>query len=172
MAASCSVTHRCVAACLDKRACRTCKGWYDDSTLRQGTDWPHGQVGKPVAISCAYRDMRKHSSKPANIRANKLISKADSDPNNIRTPTKDHSNNYTTIIAATNNTMRAKSSTKDRGTEDTSIQHKRGKCKSYILDSNNISTPMAIKQINHQPSRSLSKELNLASKLHNRYKQR
>ena len=52
--------------------------------------------------------MRKHSSKPANIRANKSISNADSNPNNIRTSTNDHSNNYTTIIAATNNTVQAK----------------------------------------------------------------
>ena len=117
--------------------------------------------------------MRKHSSKPANIRANKSISNADSNPNNIRTSTNDHSNNYTTIIAATNNTVQAKkSSSKDRGSEGTSIQYTRGKCKSYILDSNNISMSMAIKQINLQPSRSLSKELNLARKLHNRYKHR
>jgi len=117
--------------------------------------------------------MRKHSSKPVNNRANKSISKADSDPNNIRTSTNNHSNNYTTMIATTNKYCPGKKfSSKDRGTEDASIQHTRGKCKSYILDSNNISMSIAIKQINHQPSRSLSKELNLASNLHNRCKHR
>ena len=116
--------------------------------------------------------MRKHSSKPANIRANISISKADPDTNNIRTSTNNQSNNYTTMIAVTNNTVQTKSSTKDRGTEDTSIQHTRGKCKSYILDYNNTSMSMVIKQINHQPSRSLSKEINLASKFRNRYKHR
>lgn len=117
--------------------------------------------------------MRKHNSKPANIRANKSISKADSDPNNIRTSTNNYSNNYTTMIAATNNTVQAKNlqaRIEEQKTRRFNIRA--GNAKSYILDLNNRSTSTAIKQINHQPSRSLSKELNLASKLHNRYKHR
>ena len=117
--------------------------------------------------------MRKHSSKPENIRANKSINKADSNPNNIRTSTNDHSNNYTTIIAATSNTVQA-TNLQARIEEQRSRQFniRAGNAKSYILNSNNISISTAIKHINHQPNRSLSKELNLASKLHNRYKRR
>jgi hypothetical protein len=52
--------------------------------------------------------MRKHNSKPANIKGNISVNKADFDPNNIRTSTNVHSYNYTTIIAATNKTCASK----------------------------------------------------------------
>ena len=117
--------------------------------------------------------MRKDSSKPENIRANKSISKENSDPNNIRTSTNDHSNNYTTIIAKSNNTVQAKNlQARIEGQKMRRFNIRAGNAKSYILESNNISMSMAIKQINHLPSRSLSKQLDLASKLRNRYKHR
>jgi hypothetical protein len=117
--------------------------------------------------------MRKHSSKPENIRVNKSISKEKSGPNNIRTSTNHHSNNYKKIITKSNNTVQAKNlqaRIEEQKTRRFNIRA--GNAKSYILNSNTISMSMAIKPINHQPSRSLSKELNLASKLHNRYKHR
>jgi len=117
--------------------------------------------------------MRKHSSKPVNLRANKSISKADSDPNNIRTSTNNHSNNYATMIATTKNTVQAKNlQARIEGQKMRRFNIRAGNAKSYILESNNISMSMAIKQINHLPSRSLSKQLDLASKLRNRYKHR